>query len=57
MTKDTDRLFTGLVKNGYIDESGILQDEFRKLKDGSELVLAKEYSNKKIDIYKVLKMP
>lgn len=55
IVEDTDRLFSDLIKNGYIDKSGVIQNEFRRINDGTEMKLADDYISKQAEIYRVIK--
>lgn len=47
-------LFLDLVKNGYIDKDGIIENKFREVKDESDMTLADKYIKDREKIYKIL---
>lgn len=52
IVNDPERLFSDLVKNGYIDEEGIIQSETRRLRPHSKLKLPDTYITKQAEIYR-----
>jgi DNA gyrase subunit A len=51
---DANVLWNDLVKNNYIDESGVISDEFRNLQDAKEMILAEDFVAKKEEIFDIL---
>ncbi len=56
LVDDPEGLFSNLVVNGYIDESGAIQGKFRALQDASSLEMDSIYANKKAEIYDILQL-
>lgn len=54
---DEDKLWINLIDNGYINDKGIIQEQFNSLEKNSELILDNEFVNNRADIYKELKSP
>ncbi len=54
---DIEDLFKNLIKNGYINKNGIIQEEFYKLTDYSNMVLDSTYESQKERIYTILQQP
>jgi SAM-dependent methyltransferase len=54
ITNDINGLWASLVKNNYINDQGILQNQFAAMRDPSELQLDIKYNDKKMYIFKVL---
>jgi len=52
---DSNGLWRSLIKNGYLNEEGMLQGKFRELPRGAELELEKNYVGQKDEIAKVLR--
>lgn len=52
---DVNGLFYDLINNGYIDESGMVQDAFRVLTGSSEMILDVAYERQRDAIYTILR--
>ena len=52
---DPNGLWRSLVKNGYLNEEGMLQGKFRELPRGAQIELEKSYAGKQNEIAKVLR--
>jgi wobble nucleotide-excising tRNase len=54
---DKDKLWINLIDNGYINNKGIIQEQFNSIKNNTELILDTEFENKRVAIYNELKSP
>lgn len=52
---DPNGLWENLIKNGYINEEGILQGKFKELPRGAQIELEKNYTGHKEEITKILR--
>lgn len=51
---DIDVLFENLIRNGYIDAKGAIQDKFRQILNYSAMTLDEIYGTKKLEIHAIL---
>lgn len=55
LSVNIDALFENLIKKGYLDKEGIIQDKFRQLKEYSNMSLDSAYESLKKQIYTILR--
>jgi len=53
--RDEEKLFNNLIKNGYLDEKGIIQDKFLAITHPKEMKLDSAFYDKRERIYQILK--
>lgn len=51
---DVDGLWDELIENNYIDENGVILEEFKNLEDVSEMILSEKFVAKKEEIFNIL---
>lgn len=54
---DTDGLFSSMVKNGYIDESGVIQDKFRGIRNENDMALPQAFDKSRKEIFNIVRRP